>query len=112
MALERFQEAKQARDDLMDDLQLQKERKEQVQAFVDDFDKRAAEWREMFTSKVLHKEVKDALDKANTLLSHANSYFDGHRDGQALDYYEQATVAAGEVAVDERFVFIYLFIFY
>ena len=93
----------------MDDLQLAKERKEEVQAFIDDFDKKAAEWKQNFAAQVLHKEVKDALDKANTLLSHANTYFDGHRDGQALDYYDQATAAAGEVAIDERlFIFYYL----
>ena len=102
MALERFQEAKTARDDLFEDNQLQKERKEKVKAFVDDFDKRAVVWREEFTAKVLHKEVAAALAKANTNLSHANTYFESHRDGQALDYYENAIAAAGEVGVDER----------
>jgi hypothetical protein len=64
----------------------------ELQEFVDKFSARAREFQQVYADKNLKEEVKKETSSATTLLSHANTYFNSHHHGQALEYLEEAKI--------------------
>jgi len=69
----------------------------QVLEFLDSFHKDAAAWKAKVDEQELVKAIRDSTDNALTNLSHAKSYFDSGREGQAMDYFERAQDYAKQV---------------
>lgn len=72
-------------------------------AFLEKFRSDLADAKAEFAATCLGKELKKALDRPRTLLSHANSYFESGHHAQCLGYLDDARSAAGDLAVDSTF---------
>ena len=96
-----FADARERRDAIENEPRFQG--REKVTEFLAKCDRDAASFKERYATEALAKALKQATSLATDNLSHANTYFDSHRHGQALDYLAKAKSAAASVAGDERF---------
>ncbi|XP_004363348.2 hypothetical protein CAOG_03620 [Capsaspora owczarzaki ATCC 30864] len=102
-SLEYFHNARARREEILGNARWRERRGDELRRFQTEFDANAADYLRRYADREFATELNAAESLCNDNLSHANTYFDSHRTGQALDYYSKATAAAGALAADARF---------
>jgi len=75
-----------------------------VLEFLERFEKKRSAWKAKVDEQEMVKAIRDSTDNALMNLSHAKTYFDSGREGQAMDYFQKAEEYAKQVGEDTRFV--------
>ena len=102
-ALGYFNTAKEAAAAVSNNALFIRERASEVNSFEDAFREKADKFQEQYAERVLADALKAAESAANDNLSHAFSYFESHRDSQALEYFNTATRALSDLLSNEVF---------
>ena len=100
--MEYFEEAKDASDELYSEVRFLD--RPELKEFSTQFDEQHGAFQQLYEDTVLKELKKKAIAKAETNLSHANTYFNSHHIGQSLEYLEEAKAANMEAMEEEKLI--------
>lgn len=102
-ALEYFNQARDKKEEIETNLSWFEKQLSTMNTFLAQFDELAKKFQAEHAEREFNKELHEAESQVNDNLSHAHSYFDSHRTGQALEYYRAGIEALGALRSETKF---------